>query len=149
MPWLQLLPSDCPGRSTVTWLCSSFSPYPSFNHKAFDLQSWLSMPAPSCPRDSFLSSLAVPPDPLPRRGCQRFPPRKGSVNVSPALRFFRTACGGRTSPVDRESSALVWILTGTGSQALEVPQSAASRGQGWRENLVLGTSPTQSDYVDA
>lgn len=84
MPWLQLLPSNCPGKSTVIWLCSRLSPYPSFNQKAFDLQPWLSMPAPSCPRDSFLSSLPVPPDPLPRRGCQRLPPRKGSVTC-PAL----------------------------------------------------------------
>ena len=80
-------------------------------------------------------------------GCQRLPPRKGSVNESPALHFFRTACGGRTSPPDWESSALVWILTGTGSQALEVPQSAAPQGQGWRELGPWHVSHT--DYVDA
>ena len=66
---------------------------------------------------------------------------------SPALHFFRTACGGRTSPADREPSALVWILTGTGSQALEVPQSAAPRRQGWGELGPWHISHT--DYVDA
>lgn len=55
--------------------------------------------------------------------------------------FFRTACGGRTSLLDLESSALVWILTGTGSRALEVWQSAGPGG-GLEKALILGTSPT-------
>lgn len=68
--------------------------------------------------------------------------------MSPAMGFFRTACGGRTSPPDLACSASVWILTGTGSRALEVWQSAGP-GAGLEEYWGLGTSPTQSGYMDA
>lgn len=59
--------------------------------------------------------------------------------TAPDLAFLRTACGGRTSPPDPEVSALVWTLTGTGSQASEVWQSTGP-GAGLEEDLwVLGT----------
>lgn len=71
----------------------------------------------------------------------------GLSNQAIHLGFLRTACGGRTSPADPESPASVWILTGTGSRALEVWQSAGL-GAGL-EDLVLDTSPTQSHGVDS
>lgn len=67
---------------------------------------------------------------------------------SPARHFFRTAYGERTSPADLESSALAWILTGTGIRALEVPQPDVLGGRAGKD-LVLGTYPTQSYYVDS
>ena len=41
----------------------------------------------------------------------------------------RIVCGGRPGPRYLEASVLVWILTGTGMQVLEV--SAGTCPQGW------------------
>lgn len=58
-----------------------------------------------------------------------------------ALGFLRIACGGRTSATDPESSALAWILTGTGGQALEVWYGPLGLGAGLQEDVILGMSP--------
>lgn len=45
--------------------------------------------------------------------------------------FSRIVCGGRPGPRYQEASVLVLILTGTGTQVLEV--SAGTCPQGWPE----------------
>lgn len=142
------MPSDLPpaawGRSLLA-ACAQVSAHTLALTTKCGLWPWASrMQARSHPSNSFprssLSHWTPPPPVLPRPECQGLPPlRMGPLDEVICPGLFRIACGGRTSPTGPESSALVWILTGTGGLASEVWQSGPGDRAG--EGPVLGTSP--------